>query len=197
MSDSISATPAKKMRSGSVNLDGDRGRLFYTIGLPQSGKSSAANAWVREAYQREGDLVVGPQIERPRVIVSGDDFRQATYQAEYWRQGESLVFALMDASVRALLSRGFDVLIDETSTTEQTLLRYYLIDFNAQAILIDTPEEVCAQRAIANGKDFLVQPIRQMARQKAALLKDWPAAIERVKAHILTRYPNDVVRGER
>ena len=40
------------------------------------------------------------------------------------------MFAAMDMATRALLLSGHDVLIDETSTTEQSLLRYFRIDIN-------------------------------------------------------------------
>lgn len=185
----------KSFRSGSVNLDGDRGQLFFLVKLPQSGGSSFGNAWAREAPYFEGDWTDPPQVSRPRVVLGGDDFRIGVHGMEYLRTSEGLVFATLDAAARALLSRGFDVLIDETSTTPETLLRYLLIDINAQPILIDTPEEECVRRALASGKNYLVEPIRQMARQKEELLKDWPAALERVRRRILERYPNDVVRG--
>lgn len=216
------------MRSGSVNLDGNRGRLYFLIKLPQSGGSTFANEWVRKGDELAfinpyaGDQLFGdviaipdhivqnvypvtrdevlkvslPGPRRPRVVIGGDDFRIGVHGQEYLRTSEGLVFACMDAACRALLARGFDVLVDETSTTEQTLLRYFLIDYNAEPILIDTPEAVCLERALASGKDYLVEPIRLMARQKEELLKDWPAALDRVRAKIAMRYPNDIVHAD-
>lgn len=184
-----------------------RGRLFYTIGLPRSGKTTYANAWLCGPFpgmlgpfaRRDNHIFYDSRldqitIKRPRVVLSGDDFRRAVYQAEYSRTGECLVFGILDTAARALLARGFDVLMDETATTQATLTRYYLIDFDAQPIIIDTPEEECIRRAIEGGKPHLVEPIRMMAEQMKEQLKDWPAAIERVKAAIARRYPNAIVR---
>lgn len=157
-----------------------RGKLYFTIGLPRSGKSSYANAWSKESPNR--------------VVIGGDDFRIGLHGHEYLRTSEGLVFGVMDAAIRALLHRGFDVLVDETCTTEATLLRYLLIDLNATPIILDTPANICIQRAREGGKEHLVPCIVQMDKQKQELLRDWPAAIERVKAKILERYPNDIVR---
>lgn len=186
-----------RLRSGSVNRDGNKGKLYYLIKLPQSGGSSFANKWVSADVDLEyvNYLQEGADyfLERPRVVVGGDDFRIGTHSMEYLRTSEGLVFAQMDTAVRALLYRGFDVLIDETSTTEATLLRYYLMDFDAEAIIVDTPAEECIRRAKENGREYLVPCIEQMAKQKDDLLKDWPLAVERVRQRILERYPNDIV----
>lgn len=188
-----------KLRSGSVNIDGTRGKLYFTIGLPCSGKSTRANRWVTD----DADLHYGLygadgydyRLERPRVVIGGDDFRIGTHSLEYLRTSEGLVFAQMDTAVRALLYRGFDVLIDETCTTEATLLRYYLMDFGAEAIIIDVSSQECIRRAKETGRDYLIPCIEQMQRQKDELLKDWPLAAERVKQRIFERYPNSVVRS--
>lgn len=195
---SMQALAEGKLRSGSVNVDGDKGRLYYTIGLPGSGKSLAANKWVTydvDLLYDEERLSCDYRLRRPRVVIGGDDFRIGTHSLEYLRTSEGLVFAQMDTAIRALLYRGFDVLVDETSTTEATLLRYYLMDFNAQAIIIDTPAEECVRRAKESGRDYLVPCIEQMQKQKDELLKDWPMAVDRVKSRILERYPNDIIRS--
>lgn len=173
-------------RSG---LIGNRpGRLFFTIGLPRSGKSTIANAW---ATSGDDDFCVSP-----RVVLGGDDFRLALHGQEYHRDAEGMVFATIDVAARALLSRGHDVLIDETCTTEQTLLRYLLIDIDATPILVETSEEECVRRALDNNMDYLVAPIRHMARQMRELLRGWPEAIHRVRRHIRCRYHNDSIPVE-
>lgn len=184
-----------ELRSGSVNTDGNRGRLYYLVKLPQSGGSTFANVWAQTFVDYSGREEWKPTI-RPRVVLGGDDFRIGLHGQEYARTAEGSVFAMMDVAARALLSRGFDVLMDETSTTEQTLMRYYLIDFEAEPILIPTAASVCEARALANKKDFLVPVIRQLSSQKDELLKDWPAAIDRVKDRLLKRYPNSFVWGQ-
>ncbi len=158
----------------------NRGKLYFLIGLPRSGKSVYADIWAKHAPQR--------------VVIGGDDFRIGLHGHEYLRTSEGLVFGVMDAAIRALLYRGYDVLVDETCTTEATLLRYLLIDLNATPIILDTPVNICIERAREGGKEHLVPCIVSMDKQKQELLRDWPAAIERVKAKIVERYPNDIVR---
>lgn len=172
----------------------ERGKLYGLVGLPRSGKSTVANEWVK------GDKVRNPNghgffpycyvIDRPRVIVGGDDFRVALYGQEYNLNGEASVFAAMDVAVRALLARGFDVIIDETCTTEDTLSRYLRLDLDFTPIFIDTPEEVCVERAIATNKPFLVAPIRNMARQLADLRPRWDETRARLTKRLRDRYPH-------
>lgn len=185
----------KEPRSGLVNQSGQLGRLYFTVKLPQSGGSSWSNKWVREApvwYDDEKGLNHFA-VTSPRVVIGGDDFRIGVHGNEYLLAAEGLVFSTMDTACRALLSRGFDVLVDETCTTENTLLRYLLIDIDAQPVIIDTPAEECERRALASGKQYLVPVIRQMAKQKDELLKDWPATLERVRSRVRERYPNRAI----
>ena len=112
-----------KLRSGSINPDGERGRLYFTVGLPGSGKSTLLNNLVRETTK-----------ERPSVIISGDDLRIALHGSEYIPRAESMMFSVMDITILALLERGFDVYVDETSTSKPTLMRYLRLDSEASPI---------------------------------------------------------------
>ncbi len=103
------------------------GKLYFTVGLPRSGKSTYCDKWIH------GDKVMNHMentffayvymVDKPRVIVAGDDFRAALHGQAYQYESECMVFAAMDVATRALLLRNFDVIIDETCTTEQTLYR--------------------------------------------------------------------------
>ncbi len=156
------------------------GKLSYLIGLPRAGKSSYADIW---AYEPK---------EKPRAIISGDAFRNALYGRSFQIEAEGTVFAMMDVAARALLARGHDIIIDETSTSEATLLRYYRIDINAQPIWIDTPMEVCIERAIVSGKPYLEGPIRRMALQLEKLKSDFEAVERRIKDYLISRREQDV-----
>lgn len=158
-----------------------QGKLYFTVGLARSGKSTHARNWLRE------------RSERPRAVVCGDDFRRAIHRHAYIPEAEGLVFATMDVAARALLLGGHDVLLDETATTEATILRYLRIDLDAQPVFVPTPEEVCIQRAIANGQEYLVNPIRRMASQLRDLTSDWANTFERLKAYVQERKVNDKV----
>lgn len=172
--------PPVSERSGVPAVE--RGRLHFTVGLPQSGKSTAANLWARE-----------PGAARPRVVLGGDDFRLAVYGREYWPPGEGLVFACMDAAARALLARGFDVMVDETCTTQSTLLRYLKLDEDAVPHFVDTPAEVCVERAREKGREHLVGPIGRMAGQLAELRGGWDDAVAKLKEYVRMRRGLDVM----
>lgn len=145
------------LRSGSVSKEKKRGKLYFTMGLPKSGKSTYCNEWV---------LNQSP-ANNPRVVISGDDFRAAITGREFQAESENLVFATMDTAIRALLNRGFDVIVDETSSTPETLRRYFRIDRLAIAVIFDTSEDVCILRAINDRQEYLIPHIKRIARQMA------------------------------
>lgn len=159
-------------RSGFVNVAAERGRLFALVGLPHSGKSTYANTWARECKQfgTSGPHAV---VQRPRVVIAGDDFRHALYGSDYISRAEHVVFTMMDTAIAALLLRGFDVLVDETSTSKPTLMRYLRLDPACELIFIDTPADECKRRAIANNKPELIRVIDRLAPRLANLKTNW------------------------
>jgi predicted kinase len=192
-----------------------RGGLHYCVGLPRSGKSTWCDRWVREVlskpfkvdWQPAEFLECGDRLKfkvgdikpceptpppRARVVIAGDDFRTALHGNAFRVEAEGTVFAMMDVAARALLDRGFDVIVDETCTTEQTLLRYLRLDPNATPVFIDTPEEVCVERALASNKPFLVGPIRRMASQLSGLRDNWDQTVARLKAYLDHRKAQDI-----
>jgi hypothetical protein len=184
----------------------EKGRLYYCVGLPRSGKSTRCDHWARNPdihidYTQVFELGAlkaypfdpqKPFVSRPRAIVCGDDFRTALHGNAFRIEAEGTVFAMMDVATRALLNRGFDVIVDETCTTEQTLLRYLRLDPNAEPVFIDTPEEACVERALASNKPFLVGPIRRMAFQLESLRGDWDAVVGRLKHYLESRKAQDI-----
>ncbi len=128
----------------------DTGKLYVTIGLPRSGKSTVCNT------KRQGN----PQL----VVLSGDTFRNALYNGVYNRSAEPFIFATLDIAAKALLMEGYDVIIDETCTDIRTALRYIAIDPDVQFILVDTPKEECIRRALINKQGYLVSVIEWQSR---------------------------------
>ncbi len=185
---------------------GERGRLYFCVGLAHSGKSTHCNEWCRKYHQPDGQdcftvwthTLQKPMTQsvelhsRPRVAVGGDDFRKAVYGQEYWPGGEGMVFAAMDVAIRALLSRGYDVIVDETCTTESTLLRYLKIDGEAIPVFIDTPAEECVRRAIKNGREYLVGPIERMDEQLRTLRANWDETVAKLRGYVEMRKGLDV-----
>jgi hypothetical protein len=188
-------------RSGTV-AEG-RGRLYFTVGLPQSGKSTFCNNWVNGTLgvtdvfavtsvtmSLSGKVWSGPQ--RPRVVVGGDDFRHAVTGREFEAKSEAFVFAAMDAACHALLDRGFDVMVDDTATTEQTVERYLRIDPDAQSVFIDVDWKECISRAAQNNRQYLIATIHRQKDQLADLKADWPTTFARLKSKVEARSGQDV-----
>lgn len=175
-----------------------RGKLYFTVGLPRSGKSTFCDQWARSTdiidWTRdpgEGEPYVS--TIRPRAIVAGDAFRHALYGGEFNPRSEGTVFAMMDVATRALLERGFDVIIDETCTTEATLLRYLRIDKDATPIFIEATVNECIDRANATNKPYLLLPIKRMGKQLERLRRNWDAIYERLREQIVERSSADVI----
>jgi len=134
-----------------------RGKLKFLIGLPRSGKSTYATHWMRTPSR-----VDEHGIAYPRVVVAGDDIRLAVTGIRYNRRAEPTVFLVKDYMTETLLSRGHDVLLDETNTSVESIKRILRFDINANYRLIDTPLSVCLQRAVDTGQDDLEEPIKKM-----------------------------------
>jgi predicted kinase len=177
------------------------GKLYYCVGLPRSGKSTYCQQWVRqvEADTERIRTVGGDDFDvivritsPPRAIVSGDAVRQALHGHAYLPEAEGHVFATMDTMARALLLSGFDVMIDETSTTEATISRYLKIDPDAVPVWFDASAEVCIERALATNRPYLVEPIKRMAAQLATLKAEYPVNLYRLREYALMRQNHDV-----
>jgi len=146
------------------------GKLYFTVGLPRSGKTTLANKWVED----------GPK----RLVFSGDTFRLAIHGLPYIKEAEGLVFSIMDVAARAMLLDGYDVLMDETASTEATILRYLNLDIDAQPMFVHTPASVCKERAVAGNRPYLVPVIDRIDKQLFQLLSRWDATFERLKDHV-------------
>lgn len=179
MSD-IHMTPIK-------NEENKKGNLYFLVGLAHSGKSTFANKWKNE-HRGTNYLEYNPN----RVVIEGDSFRKALYGRSFQIEAEAFVFASMDIATRALLNTGYDVLIDETCTTEATLLRYLRLDENAQPIFIDTPKTECINRAVKHNKSYLVLPIVRMDKQLQSLRRNWSSVVNRLKEYLNERRIQDV-----
>lgn len=173
-----------------------KGRLYYTQSLPRAGKTSFAIKWsnFEEELERTDygfECYKLPQNLK-RAVISGDEFRKALHGNDFRIEAESTVYAMMDVATRALLNLGYDVLIDETCTTEQTLLRYLRLDPNAICIYIDVPEEECIRRAIETNKPYLIGPIKRMSKQLKELRANWNQTVDKLKLYLKERESQDV-----
>lgn len=142
------------------------GKLFFCIGLPRCGKSTFCQKWAN------GDILSKVSVDYDsdnmsykinrlvkRVVVNVDEIRLSLHGNRYEPLAETMVFAITHVMIRTLLNQGYDVIVDETNTTEISIQRLLEIDPNATPIFIDTPIEECKKRAIETGQPDLLPVI--------------------------------------
>jgi predicted kinase len=141
-------------------------RLHFLIGLPRSGKSTIAESWVGDHIDILGNGIGMDKIDTmfrpyvPRVVVDPDQIRLAL--GHRWNTFvEPYVASVKDTMIRALLN-DHDVLVDETHTTERSMLNLLQIQPGASWYFIDTPSDVCKQRADDTNKSYLKPIIDRM-----------------------------------
>lgn len=154
-------------------------KLYYLIGAPRSSKTTYAKQWQEE--------------DKKRVVLSGDSFRKGVHGQIYIGEAEFFVFACMDAATRALLNDGYTVLIDETSSTLNSIERYLRINIDAQPIWIDTPKETCIERAKTLKQEYLIPAIERVSKQIEELKEDFDNKIYKIKNKIIERQKTDYI----
>ncbi|MER7280495.1 AAA family ATPase [Dactylosporangium sp. NPDC000244] len=118
--------------------------LIATRGLPGSGKTTKARAWVAQDVQG-------------RARINRDDLRAQLHDGVYLptseahRGTERIVVAARNAAILALLSAGVDVVCDETNLSVKAVEDLRRLADDANAVfevwdLADVPLAVCLQR---------------------------------------------------
>jgi hypothetical protein len=139
-----------------------RGSLHFVIGVQRSGKSTYCTRWAQRLEWPDG----GESF--PRAIVCDDELRLAIHGRRWVRDAEPLVYGLEPYFIRALLNR-HDVIVDETHTTERSILKVLAIDPDATWHLVDTPLDTCIRRAYETDQADLIGPIKRCHAQLEAL----------------------------
>ena len=115
------------------------GTLIATVGLPGSGKTTRARAWV----------AAGPHH---RARVNRDDIRRMCHGGRLGTDAqEAQVTAAQHAAVTALLAAGVDVVVDDTNTRPEfrDALRRLAMVAGAEFVVWDltgVPVEECIRR---------------------------------------------------
>ncbi len=138
-------------------------RLFFTIGLQRSGKSTYCTKWAQH-LEMPGDGY-------SRAIVCADSIRLAHHGKRYLSKPEPFIFMFDTLMIKSLLERGHDVIADETATTERSIRRILEIDIDATHIVIDTPKAICIERAYNTNQPDLVPVIARCSEQFERLKK--------------------------
>jgi predicted kinase len=168
-----------------------KGKLFYTIGLARSGKSSFAKRWAQGLEDTE--------LEGTRCIVCRDDFRKALTGEIFNSFSENAVNALTKYAIQALLYSNSNVLIDETNTREESIYELLSIDVNAQYYLIVTDVGTCIQRAKDTNQPYLINPIQRMERNLQKLLTEnggLDNTIDKIRFRLAERKPCIIPLGD-
>jgi predicted kinase len=142
--------------------------LVITRGLPGSGKTTYARAWVAEDREH-------------RARVNRDDIRQMLDHGEFVTGvTEGRVIAARDALILGLLGRGLDVICDDTNLPQRTARDLARLAKRGRAALhvvdlTDVPWEECVRRDVARSdKRSVGGPVIADMKTRYLSGKDYP-----------------------
>lgn len=154
------------------------GQLYFLIGLARSGKSTFAKNW--SVYNNNFNSNFN--LNSNKVVLSLDSFRLAASGKRYNGYTESSVFLSSSLAAKALLLDGYDVLIDDTHTSEESIKRVFRIATNAIHYRLDVSTEVCVQRAVECGQADLQWVIERQAKNLEKLTNE---KIEEIRQSVI------------
>lgn len=137
-------------------------RLFFMINAPRSGKSTICKKWERSYRFNEPHLqalnyglALGDVDPNPRVVINADTIRLALHGKRFDASRESEVWEHKWLMIKTFLHQGYDILIDGTNTSHNTIWSILKIREDATPIFLGTPESVCVERAYSSGQPDL------------------------------------------
>lgn len=163
-------------------------KLYFTIGVPCSGKSTLVDNMVREIQISDVNLAAcyNPYDKKTTFrlpstvsIVCADDIRKAISGNRWNSHVEEHVQAIKHTMIKALLERG-NVIVDGTHTTWKSINKLLEITTNAFPIWVFKPltntmdkwyehEHECIERAISTGQKDLIPIIKRMVQNLITL----------------------------
>lgn len=133
-------------------------RLYVTVGLPYSGKST----WAKD----QGCPIVCP--DAVRVAVHGE---------RYLQRAEGLVWEITEHMVRALFLAGHgDVVLDATNISRRRRERWIQQDWTTRFVEMDAGSRECLRRARDVGDEYIIPIIERMAERFEPVLEEERAA---------------------
>ncbi len=158
------------------------GKLYFTIGLPRSGKSGVCNNWVNYHFDIVDNAAIPINFPNnkstPRCIICSDDIRLALHGQRFQSLAEDMVHSIKTIMIRAMLNRGQDVIIDGTHMSSESIRKIFEIDIDAQYLYMSTSKEVCIKRAIQSGQRDLIPIIEQMSVNDILYNEDNPVLLQ-------------------
>ena len=148
-------------------------RIFFLIGPARSGKSTIARKWanyeidIKEAEIKDRNTPKSKN-ENPRVIVNADSIR-LTFGHRFHAPLEEYIHAIKHTMIKALLLSGHNIIIDGTHTTKGSIIKLFEIDPDADYAIVNTPAEICKERAVATHQEDLLPVIDRMVEQMSKL----------------------------
>lgn len=149
------------------------GRLYMSLGVQRSGKSTLARRWLRREVTldqrgREGAIDDG----FPRFLWDTDALRLELHGKAWVEEAESIVFAIKRYAIATALRLGHDVFVAGTHTSRTSIRRLLEIRRDAIPVVVDTDVDTCLQRAIDTRQAYLLNVIPRTHRQLRELLAE-------------------------
>lgn len=149
----------------------NKGQLYFLVAPARAGKSTLANKWLKynidilpdgkiNKRHRPGEIWYYNKVfntENPRVVVCADHIRLAITGQRFVSEAEGMVHATKEIMVRTYVNNGYDVLLDETNTNINNIKKILREYPDAIPYYIDTPIEVCYQRAKDTNQEDLIE----------------------------------------
>lgn len=141
-------------------------KLYLMLGLPGAGKSTYVNKMAAEGVQ----------------VVCPDNIRLA-FGHFFHGPLEPMVHAFAYTTARALMARGFDVVIDEAHSRAEYIRRWRhaASEFNYEVVglHVTTSKETCLSR-----RDDGMFPLDVISKKDMQLQRDLPAIIELLDEYV-------------
>ena len=149
--------------------------LYLTCGLPGSGKTTYVNAHL---------------VPKGVQVVCPDNLRLA-YGHSFYGPIEPHIHAQIYLTVRALMHRGLDIVVDECHARADHLRRWKRLaedmGYETKLIRLSVPAEDCKKRRAAQNPNFPLEVIDRMAD---SLGMDWRDIAALFRGKIITVIPD-------
>jgi len=135
-----------------INFTEKEKRIFITVGLPRSGKST-----LRRIVMNRNQGI---------VLISADQLRFQLYGCRWYDEGENFMWSINEHFLKILLQNGNYIFVDETNVYEYARKKIIKLakkyNYKIYCFHIDTSKELCIERAKKNNDLQMVETINKM-----------------------------------